>query len=45
VPTGGFDRTAQQRIVVRQRRVHRVVVLLPQRRAALDIGEQERDRA
>ncbi len=40
-----LDGAAHERVVPRQRRAHRGVVRLPQPRAALDIGEQERHRA
>ena len=40
-----LDGVAQDLIVVRQRLLHRRVLRLPQPRAALDVGEQERDRA
>ena len=40
-----LDRVAQDRIVLRERPLHRRVLRLPQPRAALDVGEQERDRA
>ena len=40
-----LDRVAQDRIVLRERLLHGCVLRLPQPRAALDVGEQERDRA
>ena len=39
----GIDRVAQDLVVARQRRLHRVRELLPQARRALEIGEEERD--
>ena len=43
-PPWPCDRGAQDRVVTRQRRLHRVGVLLPQPRRTLDVGEQEGDR-
>jgi hypothetical protein len=40
-----LDAMAQQRIVARQRRAHRCRMRLPQARAALDVREQQCDRA
>ncbi len=39
------DALAQQRIVTRERGAHRRGVRFPQARAALDVGEQQRDGA
>jgi len=39
------DRIAQQRIVTRKGKLHRAGMVLPQWGTALDIGEQEGDRA
>src|SRR5262245_50399259 len=39
-----FDRLAQHTIVARERGWHRFRMLLPQLRAARDVGEQEGDR-
>ena len=40
-----LDRVAQDRVVAFQRRAHRVRMLLPQPRGALEIGEEERHRS
>ncbi len=39
------DAVAQQRIVARERSAHRIGVRFPQPRAALDVGEEQRDGA
>jgi hypothetical protein len=39
------DDVTRQRIVTRERRAHALGVLLPEARASLDVGEQERDDA
>ena len=39
------DAMAEQRIVTGERRAHRLGVRFPQTRAALDVGEQQRDGA
>ena len=41
----GVDRVAQDLVVARQSRLHRVRVLLPQARRPLEVREEERDRA
>jgi hypothetical protein len=44
--TGGIlNRTTQQRVVPRECDLHRVRILIPQRGAALDVGEEECERA
>ena len=45
VPAMCRDCRAQQRIVTRQRRIHRITIALPPLRAALDVREEKRDGA
>ncbi len=44
-PSCAVDRVAQDLVVTRERGLHRLGVLLPETRRALEVGEQERDRA